>query len=78
MAYIEKRMHGHNLYHNYTLQVSLDEFDAIKRFEHLGYQPQVGEMSKKQVEISSYYMWIHWRRYKITGKQDLNILTYGG
>ena len=51
LSYITKRMQENNLFKDYTLQETLDEFDIIECFEYPGQQLQVGEITKQQMEL---------------------------
>ena len=51
LAYIDTMMRETGLYHDYTLQELLDEFDIIERFEHPGKQNHIGELTTKQFEL---------------------------
>jgi hypothetical protein len=51
LSYITGKMQEANLFKDYTLQEVLDEFDVIECFAVPGQQLQVGEITKKQVEL---------------------------
>jgi len=51
LAYIDRKMHDHSFYKDYTLQDLLDELDVIERFEYPGHQSHSGEVTKKQTEL---------------------------
>jgi hypothetical protein len=51
LSYITKKMHENNLFKDHTLQEILDELDVIECFEVLGRQLQVGEITKRQMEL---------------------------
>lgn len=51
LSYIAKRMQENNLFKEYTLQETLDEFDIIECFEFPGQQMQVGEVTKRQQDL---------------------------
>ncbi len=51
LSYIKKKMQGHNLFSQWTLQGLLDELDVIECFETPGYSPIIGEMTKRQLDI---------------------------
>jgi transposase len=51
ISYLHKAMLDAHLYTKYTMHELLDEFEVIERFEHEGYAPQIGEMTKKQKEL---------------------------
>jgi len=51
LSYITKRMQESNLFKDYTMQEALDEFDIIECFEVPGQQLQVGEITKRQMEL---------------------------
>jgi len=53
LSYITKKMQDGNMFKDYTMQEVLDEFDIIECFEVPGQQLQVGEMTKKQIELYS-------------------------
>ena len=44
-------MQDNNLFQNYTMQEALDEFDVIECFEVPGQQLQVGEITKRQMDL---------------------------
>ena len=51
LSYIKKKMQDNNLFKNYTMQEALDEFDVIECFEVPGQQLQVGEITKRQMDL---------------------------
>ena len=51
LSYITRRMQENNLFKNQTMQEVLDEFDIIECFEIPGQQLQVGEVTKRQVDL---------------------------
>ena len=51
LSYITRKMQENKLFKNYTLQEVLDEFDIIECFEVPGQRLQVGETTKRQVEL---------------------------
>lgn len=51
LSSITKRMQDSGLFKNYTMQEVLDEFDTIECFEVPGQQLQVGETTKRQLEL---------------------------
>lgn len=51
LSYIKKKMHDNNLFKNHTIQGALDEFDVIECFEVPGQQLQVGEITKRQMNL---------------------------
>ena len=51
LSYIKKKMQDNNLFKNYTIQGALDEFDVIECFEVPGQQLQVGEITKRQMNL---------------------------
>ena len=51
LSSITKRMQESNLFKNYTMQEILDEFDLIECFEVPGQQMQIGETTKRQMEL---------------------------
>ena len=51
LSYITKRMQKNNLFKDYTMQEALDDFDIIECFELPGQQLQVGEVTKRQMEL---------------------------
>jgi len=51
LSYITKRMQENKLFKDYTLQEILDELDVIEYFEVPGQQRQVGEITKRQMDI---------------------------
>jgi transposase len=55
LSYIDKVMHDHGLYKNYTMQKLLDELDIIECFEQPGHRHHIGEMTKKQRELFGYF-----------------------
>jgi len=52
LIHIDRKMHENSLYCHYTMQGLLDELDLVEYFEHPSHQPHVGEMTKKQAELS--------------------------
>jgi len=51
ISYLHKAMLDAHLYTKYTMHELLDEFEVFERFEREGYAPQLGEMTKKQLEL---------------------------
>jgi len=51
LSNITKRMQESNLFKDYTMQEALDEFDIIECFEVPGHELQVGEITKRQMEL---------------------------
>jgi len=51
LSYITKKMQENNLFKNHTMQEILDEFDIIECFEVPGQQLQVGETTKRQMDL---------------------------
>lgn len=51
LSYIKKKMQDNNLFKNYTMQEALDEFDVIECFELPGQKLQVGEITKRQMDL---------------------------
>ena len=51
LSSITKRMQENNLFKNYTMQEVLDELDIIECFEVPGQQLQIGETTKRQIEL---------------------------
>jgi len=51
LSYITKKMQENNLFKDYTMQEVLDEFDIIECFELPGKQLQVGETTKRQINL---------------------------
>ena len=51
LSCITKKMQDNNLFKNHTLQQVLDEFDIIECFELPGQQLQVGETTKRQMDL---------------------------
>lgn len=51
VSYITKKMQENNLFKNYTLQEVLDDLDIIEAFEMPGQKLQVGEATKRQLEL---------------------------
>lgn len=51
LSYIQKAMVDHDLFKTYTMQELLDELDIIERFERPGRRPQIGEVTKKQLNL---------------------------
>ena len=51
LSYITKKMQENNLFKSHTMQEVLDEFDIIECFEVPGQQLQVGETTKRQMEL---------------------------
>jgi len=51
LSYIKKKMQDNNLFKNFTIQGALDEFDVIECFEVPGQQLQVGEITKRQMNL---------------------------
>jgi len=51
LSYIKKKMQDNNLFKKHTIQGALDEFDVIECFEVPGQQLQVGEVTKRQMNL---------------------------
>jgi len=51
LSFITKKMQENNLFKDYTMQEVLDEFDIIECFEVPGQQLQVGETTKRQMDL---------------------------
>jgi transposase len=51
LSYITKKMQENSLFKDYTMQEVLDEFDIIECFEVPGQLLQVGETTKRQIEL---------------------------
>ncbi len=51
LSYITRKMQENKLFKNHTLQEILDEFDIIECFEVPGQRLQVGETTKRQLEL---------------------------
>ena len=51
LSYITKKMQENNLFKSHTMQEVLDELDIIECFEVPGQQLQVGETTKRQMEL---------------------------
>lgn len=51
LSFITKKMQENNLFKDYTMQEVLDEFDIIECFELPGKQLQVGETTKRQMDL---------------------------
>ena len=51
LSYLTKKMQGNKLFKDYTLQEILDELDVIECFEVPGQQRQVGEITKRQMDL---------------------------
>lgn len=51
LSYITKKMQENNLFKDHTLHEVLDEFDIIECFEVPGQQLQVGETTKRQMDL---------------------------
>ncbi len=51
LSYIKKKMQETNLFKDYTMQEVLDEFDIIECFELPGQRLQIGEMTRRQLEL---------------------------
>lgn len=51
LSYITKKMQENNLFKKHTMQEILDEFDIIECFEVPGQQLQVGEITKRQIDL---------------------------
>lgn len=51
LSYITRKMQENNLFKDYTMQEVLDELDTIECFEIPGQQLQVGETTKRQLEL---------------------------
>jgi transposase len=53
LSYITKKMQENRLFKSHTLQEVLDELDVIECFEVPGQRLQVGETTKRQMELYS-------------------------
>lgn len=51
LSYTTKKTQENNLFKKYTMQEVLDEFDIIECFEMPGQKLQVGETTKRQIEL---------------------------
>lgn len=51
LSHIMKKMQESKLFKNYTMQEVLDEFDIIECFEVPGQQLQIGEITKRQMDL---------------------------
>ncbi len=51
LSYITRKMQENKMFKNHTLQEVLDEFDIIECFEVPGQRLQVGETTRRQVEL---------------------------
>ena len=51
LSYITKKMQENDLFKKHTMQEILDEFDIIECFEVPGKQLQVGETTKRQMDL---------------------------
>lgn len=51
LSYITKKMQENKLFKNHTLQEILDDFDMVECFEVPGQRLQVGETTKRQMEL---------------------------
>ena len=51
LSYITKKMQESNLFQKHTLQEVLHEFDMIECFEVPGQQLQIGETTKRQLDL---------------------------
>ena len=51
LSYITKKMQEKKLFKKHTMQEVLDEFDIIECFEVPGQQLQVGETTKRQMDL---------------------------
>lgn len=51
LSYITKKMQENKLFKNHTMQDVLDSFDVIECFEVPGQRLQVGEITKRQMEL---------------------------
>lgn len=51
LSYITRKMQEHNLFKRYTLHEVLDELDVIECFEVPGRHHQIGEITKRQMEL---------------------------
>jgi transposase len=51
LSYLTKKMQENKLFKDYTLQEVLDELDVIECFEVPGQQRQVGEITKRQMDL---------------------------
>lgn len=50
-SYLHNDMKRTNLYQKFTMNELLDELELIERFERQGHKPQIGEITKKQLEL---------------------------
>lgn len=53
LSCITKRMQDTKMFKDFTLQAVLDELDSIECFEFPGHKMQIGEITKKQIELYS-------------------------
>ena len=51
LSYITKKMQQKRMFKNHTMQEVLDEFDVIECFEVPSQRLQVGEITKRQIEL---------------------------
>ncbi|MEO1785358.1 IS1634 family transposase [Thermodesulfobium sp. 4217-1] len=51
LSYIKKKMQDNSLFKDYTMQEMLDELDIIECFELPGKKIQLGEITKKQIQL---------------------------
>jgi transposase len=51
IAFLHKSMLRERLYKKYTMHELLDELEIIERFDRQGHDPQIGEMTTKQLDI---------------------------
>ena len=51
LSYITRKMQQKHMFKNHTMQEVLDEFDEIECFEVPGQRLQVGEITKRQIEL---------------------------
>jgi len=53
LSHITKKMQENKLFKDYTLQEILDELDVIECFEAPGQKRQLGEITKRQLDLYS-------------------------
>ena len=51
LSYITRKMLKNRMFKNHTMQEVLDEFDVIECFEVPGQRLQIGEITKRQIEL---------------------------
>ena len=50
-SYLHNAMKRAFLYQKFTMNQLLDELELIERFERQGHKPQIGEITKKQLDL---------------------------